>query len=265
MPAGETASETTPAAASNPRIVTQSDTANIKVFATKLPKNVIIDQKTVWTSPFHKQNVKWWLLFGGATAALVATDRQTRDALGNNPNQIRWGENISHLGSTLTLIPVVGGFTLPAWPGHDAKAREVGILGSETLLDGIIVYAVLSKAIGRKRPNSGNEQGEFFDGGASFPSGHSLEAWGLASLLAHEYHNVSWVPWLVYPVAGVVSASRFAARQHNLSDLIAGGAMGWFIGRYVYNSRSPEGVRIAGFRTSLTPIIQPASAATALV
>lgn len=33
--------------------------------------------------------------------------------------------------------------------------------------------------------------------------------------------------------AAIVSVSRFSARKHFASDILAGGSMGWFIGRYV--------------------------------
>jgi hypothetical protein len=43
-----------------------------------LPKNIWRDQKDIWTSPFHinRDNAKWWALFGGGTAALIATDKK---------------------------------------------------------------------------------------------------------------------------------------------------------------------------------------------
>jgi hypothetical protein len=39
-----------------------------------------------------------------------------------------------------------------------------------------------------------------------------------------------------YSLAGIVSAARIAAQKHVASDVVAGGVMGWFIGRYVYET-----------------------------
>ena len=48
----------------------------------------------------------------------------------------------------------------------DPKAREVGVLGAEALLDSLIVVSVLKPIAGSNRPNAKDDQGNFFDGGA---------------------------------------------------------------------------------------------------
>jgi membrane-associated phospholipid phosphatase len=72
---------------------------------------------------------------------------------------------------------------------------------------------------------------------ASFPSGHAISTWALASVVAHEYPNSILVPITAYGLATTVSASRFAARKHFASDIIVGAAMGWFIGDWVFAKR----------------------------
>src|SRR3954454_1065085 len=49
----------------------------------RMPRYILHDQKAIWTSPFHtaKIDIKWWVIFGGATAAAVATDRWTSQNL----------------------------------------------------------------------------------------------------------------------------------------------------------------------------------------
>jgi hypothetical protein len=34
-------------------------------------------ERKIWTSPFHTShnNIMWWAIFGGATAALIAADQ----------------------------------------------------------------------------------------------------------------------------------------------------------------------------------------------
>src|SRR5260370_9970372 len=62
-------------------------------------------------------------------------------------------------------------------------------LGGEALLDSLIVVQVLKPIAGRNRPNSKNGAGNFFDGGAAFPSGHAIESWSLASVIRSEEHT----------------------------------------------------------------------------
>ena len=40
----------------------------------------------------------------------------------------------------------------------------------------------------------------------------------------------------VYGLATLVSASRFSGQKHFASDIVAGGVMGWFIGRHVFET-----------------------------
>ena len=87
------------------------------------------------TSPFHtaKSDIKWWAIFGGATAAPVATDRWTVQQLPNSSSQVSVSNWASRLGSAYTLIPVSAGFYLIGSKRHDERFRETGLIAFETL------------------------------------------------------------------------------------------------------------------------------------
>lgn len=241
------------------RIFYPDDTERIKPLGTKLISNILLDQKEIWTSPFHmnKHNAVWWALFGGGTAALIATDHRTINTFENSSGQVSWGNGVSNIGASYTLIPLVAGFYGFGVLRDNAQARETGVLGAEALLDSLVVVTALKYAAGRVRPDSVNgERSQFFDGGDSFPSGHAIESWALASLIAHEYkrRGGKWVPFAAYGLAGVVSAARFSAQRHYASDILAGAAMGWFIGRYVYQTHEDHA---SHNRAWMTPQIVP--------
>ena len=249
------------------RIYYPGDTEHAKPLLWKLGGNILIDQKEIWTSPFHMDSgdAKWWLAFGAATAALIATDHQTSTAFENSKGQITWGNNVSKIGAAYTLIPLVAGFYGYGVLKDDPKAREVGVLGAEALLDSLIVVSVLKPIAGRNRPNSGDDQGNFFDGGASFPSGHAIEVWSLASVISYEYGHTKFVPIVAVSLAAVVTTARFAAQQHYASDLLAGGAMGWFIGRYVWKTHQDHAIHHHGWlKPQVMPEVQPGSGTYAL-
>jgi membrane-associated phospholipid phosphatase len=237
----------------------------VKPLATKLVRNILLDQKEIWTSPFHmhKKDSKWWIGFGAVTAALVATDHKTSMLLENGPTQVAWGNHISNVGASYTLIPIVAGFYTAGVFTHDSQAREVGVLGGEALLDSLMVVTALKYAGGRVRPDSTTgERGQFFDGADSFPSGHAIESWALASVIAHEYkrHGGKFVPYLAYGLASVVSVARFTAQRHYASDIVAGAAMGWFIGRYVYQTHEDHAAhRHAWTQPEIVPSIEPST------
>ncbi|HLJ51341.1 MAG TPA: phosphatase PAP2 family protein [Bryobacteraceae bacterium] len=243
------------------KIFYPGDTESVKPLSKKLLENVWLDQKQIWTSPFHmhKEDATWWILFGGATAVLIATDHQTSNIFENSKGQVSWGNHISNIGASYTLIPLVAGFYGYGVLKDDPKAREVGVLGGESLLDSLIVVEVLKSVAGRNRPDAPADKGHFFDGGSGFPSGHAIESWALASVITHEYGKDSvLVPIIACGLAGVVSAARFTAQRHYASDIVAGGAMGWFIGRYVYRTHEDHAIHKHGWmHPEVIPSVQP--------
>jgi hypothetical protein len=54
----------------------------------RMPSYIWQDQKAIWTSPFHtaKEDIKWWLVFGGVTGALIATDKYTSKNAPDSPD-----------------------------------------------------------------------------------------------------------------------------------------------------------------------------------
>lgn len=244
------------------KIFYPGDTERWKPLARKLFANTLLDQKEIWTSPFHMRtsDIKWWVGIGSVTAGLIATDHDTSKVFENSRGQITWGNNLSRIGTSYTLLPLVAGFYGYGVLRNDAKPREVGVLGAETLLDSLIVVEVLKPIARRNRPDASAEAGHFFESGDSFPSGHAIESWALASVIAHEYgHGNKLVPIVVYGLASVVSGARFAAQRHYASDIVAGGAMGWFIGRYVYSTHMDHALHrhLAG-HPRIVPEIRPA-------
>lgn len=243
-------------------VYSSEDTSHPKTLGRKLALYTLQDQKRIWTSPFHtsRRDAKWWLIFGGATAALIATDKHTINTFENAPGQIRWANRVSSVGAGYTVVPIAAGFYIAGAFTDNAKARETGVLGAEALLDTAILGAVLKPIAGRNRPNSVSDRQEFFDGGQSFPSGHSLAAWSLASVVAHEYAQTRWVPVVAYGLSTLVSAARFTAQQHYLSDVVAGAGMGWFVGRYVWRSHQDQTVREHDvLKPRIAPLLQPSS------
>jgi len=214
----------------------------------RMPKFVLVDQKRIWTSPFHtsKQDAKWWAIFGGLTAGLIAADQQIAKNAPNNPTLVHLGDDASYLGTAYTLIPIAGAFYFIGSGTENERFRETGLLSFETLVDVTVVQLAIKSIADRERPNEGNGEGHFFAStspryNSSFPSGHAIETFALASIFAHEYHDKWWVKFLAYAYAGGVVGARLAANQHFPGDVMAGGAMGWFIGDYVYGKRhNPE-------------------------
>jgi hypothetical protein len=205
-------------------------------------KNILSDQKAIWTAPFHleRSDTKWVVPAGIGFMALVTTDRITGDKIFEADRQVKASRTISYAGSVYGLGAVASTFYLIGRKNNDYRARETGLLSAEALVNRLIVGGALKGITQRARPSAGRERSEFFDGGASFPSGHSTQAWAVATVIAHEYKDRPIVQIAAYGIASAVSVARFTGQKHYLSDVLAGSALGYSIGKFVYKAHHRE-------------------------
>jgi hypothetical protein len=148
---------------------------------------------------------------------------------------------------------------------HNKRLLDTGrdAVEAEILAAGIVTPA-LKYAVGRVRPSDGSDADEFrpLSGDSSFPSGHTTEAFAVASVLSARADG--WiVPVLSYALASGVGYARVHDRAHWASDVIAGGLAGTLIGRTIVRrhqreEEEPEAAPPAyGFR--IAPAISPGS------
>ena len=201
-------------------------------------KNILRDQKAIWTAPLHvhRADAKWMVPSGIGLMALFTTDRITGDEISESDRLVKPSKLISYAGSTYSVGVVAATFYLVGRKKNDARARETGMLTAEAFVDTYIVVHALKGITQRGRPQTGRERSEFFDGGDSFPSGHSIQAWSMATIIANEYHDHRAVQIAAYGIASAVSVARFTGGKHYLSDVLVGSALGYGIGRYIYHA-----------------------------
>ncbi len=228
-------------------------------------RNILRDQKAIWTSPFRLrgEDARWLVPLGAATAALVATDRRTAGVLHDDAPRLEASRDVSYAGSLYTAGALAAASYLVGRHVNNPRLRETGLLGAEALADTVIVYTALKEVTQRPRPREDGGRGRFFTGGNSFPSGHTMNAFAFATVVADEYQDRPLVRWGAYGIAGLVGVSRFTGRKHFLSDVVVGGAVGYGIGRYVYRTHhdtaldkdDDENVRVE--RSKLFPFVNP--------
>ena len=209
----------------------------------RMPKFVLYDQKAIWTSPFHtsKRDAKWWAIWGGTIGGLIAADRYIERNAPSNATLVRVGNDASYLGESYTLLPIAAGMYFIGTARGSDHFRETGLLSFEALADVTIMQLALKEVLGRERPLEGKGNGAFEQSpnrwNSSFPSGHTISTFAMASIVAHEYHHHTWIKVLMYGYGIGVGAARLAANKHFPSDVVGGGVMGWFVGDYVYGHR----------------------------
>jgi membrane-associated phospholipid phosphatase len=125
----------------------------------------------------------------------------------------------------------------------DSKLKATALLAGEAVADSEIVMAALKYAGGRIRPAAvplkGNYSDTWFENAsgtlrsnASFPSGHSIAAFSIATVIARRYGNHRWVPYVAYGGAALVGLSRLTLSAHFTSDVFVGGVLGYSISRF---------------------------------
>lgn len=205
-------------------------------------KNVLRDQKKIWTAPFRLrgEDTKWLIPLGAATTALIATDRRTSSEVGRNGSLPVFSRRVSYGGAFYTAGGIAAGFYLIGRATKNPRARETGLLAAEALINSGIVAQSLKLITQRPRPNNGGGRGRFFAGGNSFPSGHAASIWSVATVIAYEYRDRSLVRYGAFAAATAISLSRYSGRNHFLSDVLVGSAVGYGIGRFVYHTHHAQ-------------------------
>jgi membrane-associated phospholipid phosphatase len=206
-----------------------------------LLKHMVGDQEQFWTSPtrFKVKDLKWAIPFAGITAGFLASDQWWSKQIPNSPSQLKRSLNFSDY-SVYSMIGIGGGAFLLGHVRHDDHMEEAGLLSGEAAINSTGVAYLFKEITQRQRPLEGNGNGNFFSGGASFPSEHSAVAWSIASVMAHEYPG-TLTQIAAYGLASAVTITRVTARQHFPSDVIVGSALGWYFGRQAYRAHhDPE-------------------------
>jgi membrane-associated phospholipid phosphatase len=230
-----------------------------------LPKDILLDQKKIWLAPLHirRQQSLELALAGGVTGAVISIDHFVGDAASSGPpgdaHAIAGGMG-RFSGGEYDLL-VAGGFYAIGRLAGNERARATGVLGTRAVLDTILLTEGLKRITQRSRPSYPNgmplddAEGNFFNGGRSFPSGHASEAWALATVVAGQYRHRRWVPWVAYGLATSVALSRVPARKHFPSDVLVGSALGFLVGRYVWKSAQADNLRITERRWQALPLV----------
>ncbi len=221
-------------------------TAHAADTAPSYPELLRDDVQHMVTSPVRWEN-REWKDFGWNSLAVVGTavlvDAPLRDAMRRQSGNNRLMHYIEPFGAEYAA-GVVGGFFLVGALGNDkAMAVAQDGLTASLIASGLITPAVKFVA-GRSRPrdNAGTFHfNPFSNSNASFPSGHTTEAFALASVIADHYDEKEtwWVKCSVYTVAGLVGVARSYHGAHFASDVLAGAMIGTWVGKSVVAHNQP--------------------------
>jgi membrane-associated phospholipid phosphatase len=217
-----------------------------------LLQHITTDQKRIWMFPVEAAHGKSWkpvLGVIGVTAGLIAldpTDTPLFQRVSYQQNPAVHG--ISHVlsgtttGLFIAAVPI--SFYIAGLVGKDSYATNTALLAGEAVVNAEIVIIAFKDLDRRMRPSEVAPNGDFSDtwlrtknrsigGFGSFPSGHTVAAFSVATVFAERYRNHRWAPWVAYGLASVVGLSRLNAQAHFPSDIFFGAALGFSISHFV--------------------------------
>jgi membrane-associated phospholipid phosphatase len=222
-------------------------------------RDFLHDTGRIWTSPLRikGKHVGPIVTFAAATAFLIAADEDIRDAVQRYVGKHPW---VKDVGPVLTEMGGIGGLaTAGAFFGaglifKDERAKDTGYLAASAIAQTFLVDSFIKGFTGRQRPFVADGEDHWsgpvgffkrFDKDdeasySSFPSGHSAEAFALATVVALQYRDHPWVPVLAYTVGAGVGLSRMTMDRHWASDVVVGALIGHLVARLVVRNHGRQ-------------------------
>lgn len=195
------------------------------------------------------QQAGFWSLGILGTAVLVDKPLQNemrRHAPNNNASILQ----VERLGAQYSVV-VLGGFYIAGIAGNETSSEVAQDGLAASLIASGLISPAIKLVVGRSRPR--NNQGiahfqPFTDPNASFPSGHTTEAFALASVIAEHYDDRR-IKYSAYTLAGMVGMARSYHDAHFASDILAGALIGTWVGKSVVSHNQ----QLRGKQVALLP------------
>jgi membrane-associated phospholipid phosphatase len=211
------------------------------------------------TGRFFTQPLRWegtdWLKFGlvgAGTFLAMQADQPIRAAVLRDHQKYYgsalveggriWGE--SYMTPTLAVT-----FGLYGLVTDNSSAKKIGFELAQAIIYSAAITQVLSKSVGRARPNQNlgraayqpfTYSGEDFH---SLPGGHSAAAFILSTVLSRNISS-GFIKVLVYIPAVITLGARVYQDFHWASDDLLGAAIGYVVADWVVNQHEQKENRI---------------------
>jgi hypothetical protein len=213
----------------------------------KAPQKFLYDEKKMWLFPTELAKGRHLLptaIIVGGTAGLIAADPPLeRNVRGTDVfDGYKHALNGAVSGGIITIVPV--GFYALSLLKKDSYGQSTSLLAGEAVANDFMLMAAMKIATRRMRPAAFPPEGTYSDSffkagynpawgkGSSFPSGHAMMAFSVATVFSRRYKEHKWIPYVAYTLATALSFSRLATGAHFSSDIFIGAAMGYTIARY---------------------------------
>ena len=178
---------------------------------------------------------------------LSSIDEPTSKTFKNNQNHTN--DFLFHIdrfyGEKNVLLPASFLLYTVGLISHKPSVRILGLKSGQALVYSGLITIFIKELLGRARPNQHLgaytfKPFSFKEEWRSFPSGHTSLSFAFSTIMAQTFSNKWWkVFW--YGSASLVACARIYHQQHWLSDVVAGGLLGWAVAHFVLkNEKDPS-------------------------
>jgi len=211
----------------------------------KLGPNILHDQKEIWLFPVsvaRGHHLKPVLILTGITAGLVAGVDNPSGRYFQQTQAFSGFNNVfSGKNTSIAMFAVPSAVYGIGLLRKDSYAQHTFLLAGEAVIDSEILTTVMKDIDRRLKPVEVSPNGSFADtwfqahqgslvrGIGSFPSGHEIAAFSVATVFADRYPKYKWV---AYGLAVLVGFSRVSLQAHHPSDVFAGAVLGYAVSHY---------------------------------
>ena len=179
----------------------------------------------------------WGGVTVGVTGGAALLDHDLRSMMQRNASTSadHWADATVVYGDGFFAVGLTAGLYGTGLLIHDPWLRETAVLAGTAIIVSTLVTRVVKPVVGRARPyvNAGNGAFHMFsldDDHNAFPSGHTVAAFSLSSVLAarinHPFATIG-----LYSLATLTALSRVYTDQHWFSDVVFGGIFAASVGR----------------------------------
>ena len=176
--------------------------------------------------------------FVAVTALLASDDAGLSKTLvsSDGSNTHKGANDITKLGDATYVAPALAVLYMVGGSRNQTLAWHAALAAAKAGIVGIVAKSV----IGRSRPYDGGSASSFSpfstsSNRTSFPSGHSIVAFSVATVWAHDKPNEKY---LAYGLASLVGLSRLTLGAHWPTDVLIGATLGISQGRQVNNGNT---------------------------
>jgi len=217
-----------------------------------MSRDFLKDAAEIWSYPVHikTRDILPIASLAVLTGVLIANDEAIYRGFRDYGDSHAWVGAVSPIFTEMGSSGAWGtaaAFLCFGLIAKDDKAVKTGALALSAMLQSGILVQFLKGLPGRQRPywaqgvdHWSGPIGFFrrFESGQSgrydsFPSGHTITVFSLATVAAMQYEEHVWVPVFAYTMATGAALSRLTENKHWLSDVLVGGFLGHIIGRMI--------------------------------